>query len=96
VATLKSWKELPCGAIIEDLSAVKENKTGAWRSQRPVWNKEKCGDKPCLTCWMFCPDASIMVKDGKPTGVHYGYCKGCGICAQVCPKEAIVMEEERK
>jgi Pyruvate/2-oxoacid:ferredoxin oxidoreductase delta subunit len=37
-----------------------------------------------------------MVKDGKPTGVHYGYCKGCGICAQVCPKEAIVMEEERK
>lgn len=91
---LKGWKELPCGAIITDREAVKENKTGAWRSQRPVWNKEKC--RQCLMCWIYCPDSAIMVEDDKVTGIDYDYCKGCGICVGVCPAKAIDMEKERK
>lgn len=96
MAKLKSWKELPCGAIIDDPKAVLDNKTGAWRSQRPCWSAEKCIH--CLNCWIFCPDAAVMVKDGKVTGINYDYCKGCGICAEVCPPKthAIEMEEERK
>ena len=60
------------------------------------WNAEKCIH--CLTCWIYCPDAAIMVKDGKMTGINYDYCKGCGICANVCPPKthAIDMEKERK
>ncbi len=91
---LKGWQELPCGAIITDLQAVKENKTGSWRSQRPVWSREKC--RQCLLCWIYCPDSAIMVKDGKVVGNDYDYCKGCGICASICPAKAIVMEKERK
>jgi pyruvate ferredoxin oxidoreductase delta subunit len=96
MAKLKSWNELPCGAIIEDLSAVRDNKTGAWRSMRPMWNKEKCIS--CLTCWIYCPDSAIIVKDGKNQGIDYDYCKGCGICASVCPTKvhAIDMAQERK
>ncbi|PIV68985.1 MAG: ferredoxin, partial [Euryarchaeota archaeon CG01_land_8_20_14_3_00_38_12] len=26
---------------------------------------------------------------------NYDYCKGCGICANECPKNAINMEEEK-
>jgi pyruvate ferredoxin oxidoreductase delta subunit len=96
MAELKSWNELPCGAIIEDLSAVRDNKTGAWRSMRPVWSREKCIS--CLTCWVYCPDSAIIVRDGKNQGIDYDYCKGCGICASVCPPKvhAIEMEQERK
>ncbi|MEO0073416.1 MAG: 4Fe-4S dicluster domain-containing protein [candidate division WOR-3 bacterium] len=96
MARLKSWRELPCGAIIDDPKAVLENKTGAWRSQRPVWNREKCIN--CLICWIYCPDSAIMVVDGKHQGINYVYCKGCGNCAAVCPKkvQAITMEQERK
>ena len=96
MAKLKSWKELPCGAIIEDMQAVLDNKTGAWRSMRPIWDGGKCIN--CLTCWIYCPEASIIVKDGKNQGIDYDYCKGCGICAAVCPKkvQAISMVKEEK
>ena len=96
MAELKSWKELPCGAIIEDTQAVLDNKTGDWRAVRPIWDEEKCIS--CLACWIYCPEASIIVEDGKMTGIDYDYCKGCGICAQVCPSKvhAIDMEKERK
>lgn len=96
MADLKSWQELPCGAIIEDLQAVLDNKTGAWRSMRPIWSKDACIN--CLNCWIYCPDSSIMLEDGKMTGIDYDYCKGCGICAAVCPPKAhaIEMTQERK
>ncbi len=64
--------------------------TGDWRSQVPVLDKEKCID--CLTCWIFCPDDSILTKDGKIAGLKLSHCKGCGICAKVCPKDAITMK----
>ena len=60
---------------------------------RPVWNKEKCIH--CLTCWIYCPDAAIVVKDGKMTGINYDYCKGCGICANVCPTKTHAIEWNR-
>ncbi len=94
MAELKGWRELPCGAIITDMQAVKRNKTGAWRSSRPIWSGEKC--RQCLLCWVYCPDSSILVAEGKVTGINYDYCKGCGICAEVCPAKAITMEKERK
>ncbi|WP_204327924.1 4Fe-4S binding protein, partial [Proteus mirabilis] len=41
------------------------------------------------------PDLCIEVRefgDEKYAVVNYNYCKGCGICASVCPFEAIKME----
>ncbi len=50
----------------------------------------------CDTCWLYCPDVSISRVDHSDYQVNYDYCKGCGICAQECPRRAIVMEEELK
>ena len=30
----------------------------------------------------------------KEIEIDYDYCKGCGICAEECPADAIVMERE--
>jgi len=32
------------------------------------------------------------IKKIKKAKVNYDYCKGCGICAEVCPTKAIKME----
>ena len=48
----------------------------------------------CYTCWIYCPDNSIVFRDDKMSGIKMSHCKGCGICAKVCPKKAITMKEE--
>lgn len=80
---LKGWKELPIGGMIEKPGTAAELNTGSWRAFRPVVDKNNCTN--CLQCWIFCPDMSIKVEDGKMVGFDYYHCKGCGICADICP-----------
>ena len=79
------------GRVTEPGSAVKFE-TGDWRSFRPIVDMEACID--CMTCWIYCPDDSIIINDKKMSGIKMTHCKGCGICAKVCPKKAITMAEE--
>lgn len=65
--------------------------TAAWRTERPVINKEKCIN--CGICLGYCPVNSIYA-EGKEILISYDYCKGCGICAYECPKQAIDMVPE--
>ncbi|MCK4524621.1 4Fe-4S binding protein [candidate division WOR-3 bacterium] len=90
----KTWKEIDIASIINKPGSARDFKTGDWRSQKPVWNEDKC--KQCLICWVYCPDSAITVKDEKMTGINLDYCKGCGICAVECPFKAIEMVEEKK
>lgn len=74
-----------------------ENKTGSWRTMRPVLDKEKCSK--CGICQMYCPENAIsgMEKNPKQTPTfNLDYCKGCAICAVVCPTKAIKMVREEK
>ena len=89
------WRKLPPGDILE-AGTAQEFETGDWRSERPVRDEEKCTN--CLICWVYCPDSAIMVEDGKIKGFNYRFCKGCGICASVCPPKikAIKMVSERE
>jgi len=72
-------------------------KTGEWRSKRPVMDAEVCTAVKqdrivCQLCWVYCPDASVA--RGVPPTFDYDYCKGCGICSEVCPSGAISMIPE--
>ena len=74
--------------------------TGDWRSDRPVLiAREAClavkADKVvCQLCWVYCPDACITKSVGPV--IDLTYCKGCGICAEVCPANAIEMQPEQE
>lgn len=88
-----------CGHIISSSSPAKGEGglTGEWRTQKPVVDKEKClavkaNKDVCMQCWAFCPEGAI---ERKPGGViDLDYCKGCGVCANVCPADAIQMKPE--
>ncbi|GMB94186.1 Pyruvate flavodoxin oxidoreductase subunit delta PorD [Helicobacter heilmannii] len=54
-----------------------------WRVEKPVHNKDVCIN--CFNCWVYCPDASILSREGKMSGIDYEHCKGCGVCVDVCP-----------
>jgi len=90
---LKSWRGMPIGGIISEPKTSLYNKTGNWRALRPILHKEKC--IRCLLCWAHCPEPAVTREDDDYASIDYDYCKGCGICANVCPVHAIemVMEE---
>ncbi len=46
----------------------------------------------CKTCWFSCPDLSVEVTD--KVYFDYDHCKGCGLCANECPRGVIEMVEE--
>ncbi len=62
-----------------------------WRVFRPVIDKGVCIN--CQRCWIYCPESAISV-DESGVEVNYSYCKGCGICSEECPVDAIKMELE--
>jgi len=75
-----------------------KNKTGSWRTFRPVIT-EKCTG--CGICVMHCPEGCIRLKDRvnqekfkKIAFVNLEYCKGCLICMNECPLKAVDKKEE--
>lgn len=49
----------------------------------------------CDNCRVFCPDVAIARVNGAYE-VNLDFCKGCGICAEECPRGCIeLIEEER-
>lgn len=74
-------------------------RTGEWRNSFPTIDHEKCTpskrNKPaCFLCWLYCPEA--VINKTVPIQINLEYCKGCGICAQVCPLQAITMMNEEE
>ncbi|MFZ5571382.1 MAG: FAD-dependent oxidoreductase [Thermodesulfobacteriota bacterium] len=51
----------------------------------------------CDNCRIFCPDLAVKLDDSlRGRGIDYDYCKGCGICVVECPRNAMVLEEEKE
>ncbi len=96
VSDIDSWgpDRHQLGATIPVGGNSDDFETGGWRSQCPEIDVEKCTG--CMLCYFYCPDASIIIENGKATSIDLKHCKGCGICAKECPAEAIAMKTERK
>jgi 2-oxoacid:acceptor oxidoreductase delta subunit (pyruvate/2-ketoisovalerate family) len=90
------WRDIPIGGMILEAGNAIRYLTGSWRAFRPIRDAERCTN--CLQCWVYCPDSSIIVRDEKVVGFDLDHCKGCGICAAVCPPKVrcITMVEEGK
>jgi pyruvate ferredoxin oxidoreductase delta subunit len=72
-------------------------KTGSWRVRRPIIDLAICipaktNTMACFNCWLYCPDG-VITRTIPPT-IDYAYCKGCEICAEECPVDAIRIVEE--
>jgi pyruvate ferredoxin oxidoreductase delta subunit len=80
---LATWKDVNPGGLVLAPGSAADYETGTWRVQRPVHDLEQCTH--CMMCWVYCPDSSIIVKNGRWQEFDYYHCKGCGVCASVCP-----------
>ena len=86
------WQELAVGCSVTEPGSSRYNRTGDWRSVRPIWNLEQC--VKCGICAIFCPEGCIEMKpDGYPEA-DMEYCKGCSICAVECWTGCIDTKEE--
>lgn len=84
----KNYKQVPFAAIVPSPTVANEGMvTGNWRYLRPVVDKEQC--TKCRTCWMFCPDACVNYSKEEGVDFNLRFCKGCGLCSNVCPVGAI-------
>jgi 2-oxoacid:acceptor oxidoreductase delta subunit (pyruvate/2-ketoisovalerate family) len=89
MAALSAWQQLePGGAIVRaDTGRVR---TGGWRTGlKPEADLPRCVD--CLLCWLYCPDSAVVLDGTTFAGFDLDVCKGCEICAEMCPTGAIEM-----
>ena len=85
----KGWKEVPIAGIPWKNST--QYLTGDWKTYNPIRDLKKC--TRCLLCVLFCPDGTIhWNSEEEDIQFDYNYCKGCGICANECPVNAIEMK----
>ena len=100
-AWLPTWQETPPGVALPKTTkaglavgpgSMTQNLTGSWGVSAPVYDDSKC--IKCQRCWFICPEGCIRRSDQGDLEFDLRYCKGCGLCAKVCPKDAISMRRK--
>ena len=72
---------------------TEERKTGAWRTERPEIDLDRC--TRCGLCFVHCPDGAIALDDQGYPIIDYQHCKGCLICLEQCRPHAITSRPEK-
>jgi 2-oxoacid:acceptor oxidoreductase delta subunit (pyruvate/2-ketoisovalerate family) len=81
-------------ADVPDFSEVNEGLLPAdfTAEARRCFNCGVCNE--CELCLIFCPDVAIRRHPAGGFEIDSDHCKGCGLCAEECPRGAIVMTRE--
>jgi 2-oxoacid:acceptor oxidoreductase gamma subunit (pyruvate/2-ketoisovalerate family)/2-oxoacid:acceptor oxidoreductase delta subunit (pyruvate/2-ketoisovalerate family) len=101
-AVRRSYNEVkePIQAVVKEAPEVKADlhvggygvlkDVSSWRVFTPEVDIDKCIG--CKNCWIFCPETAFNWDEAtnKPS-IRYNACKGCGVCANECPVDAIEM-----
>lgn len=83
------------GPLTTKPGTSKKSKTGSWRTEaRPKFLQQNC--IACKMCILACPESCITGTEKNTFICDYSFCKGCGLCAAICPKKDIVMAKEEK
>ena len=100
---LLSVEKLSIGCVAPPGESL-ANKTGAWRTQRPVFKHVACIG--CRACELVCPEGCVfenpeakhmvekLKREMADRDFDLDYCKGCGMCAAECPVKDIDMVPE--
>ena len=90
----KKWgyEKLPMGGAVPFPGSSIFFKTGDWSAFKAFVDKQKC--TKCTRCFFLCPDSCITMDAEEYPVMNFDFCKGCGICAEECPSEAIEMKEQ--
>ena len=92
MSELRAWNTLQPGGVVDPLDAERV-RTGGWRTGLvPRADLEKCVN--CLLCWVYCPDSAIVLDGTTFAGFDEDVCKGCEICAAICPVGTVEMVAE--
>ncbi|MBM4330935.1 MAG: glutamate synthase [Deltaproteobacteria bacterium] len=96
----KKRKKMPKAQVAKRVGSFEEVNQG-YAEETAVAEAKRCFNcgvcNLCDNCYIYCPDVAI-VKQGEdePNVIDYDHCKGCGVCVEECPRDAMVMEEERR
>jgi 2-oxoacid:acceptor oxidoreductase delta subunit (pyruvate/2-ketoisovalerate family) len=92
MSELRDWRDLAPGGAVDPATEA-QPQTGGWRTgTKPVVDLSSCVN--CLLCWIYCPDSAVLLDGTTFTGFDYRYCKGCELCAEVCPVDAVRMVDD--
>lgn len=78
--------------VVFEVGNTAERSVANWRDYKPVIARNLCTN--CLICWIYCPEPAIYTDEAGFVQIDYEHCKGCGICAEECPRKAIKMVTE--
>ena len=81
-------------AVITNVGNSEIAKKVSFRNFKPVTDFSKC--TKCGRCWQYCPDIAFKQNDKGYFENIERFCKGCGICAKLCPVKCIKMVEVEK
>ncbi|MFH1151168.1 MAG: 4Fe-4S dicluster-binding protein [Actinomycetota bacterium] len=81
------------GVVVQP-GTTRDQKMTGWRIYRPIHKQVTCIG--CRNCELCCPDGAIYRIDKKKFAADMDACKGCGICADICPVDDIDMVLEQQ
>ena len=87
------WQDMTPGCEIYEGGTSLLTRTGEWRVVTPPVAEGQMQAVPSLHAFLPRLPPS-PVRDSRRQDFDYDHCKGCGICAKVCPFSAIEFKEE--